>query len=149
MRIWRNPLYNSLGGIRKHPQMRVPPSYSWGRLRCPPVFCPPQGREISFAYCLECPEYRVWHAKDGGFRRCRHEYADLASRGYYDGTWDDHPENFDPETFAEIQARKRINEEFLRDFEREKAEMERLAEALEQDEEAKEEPLDEEGQNEY
>lgn len=149
MRIWRNPLYNRLGGFRRLPFMTLPPLHYKGHFPGPLVFCPAQGKETAFAFCLECPEFRVWHVKDGDFKRCRHEYIDLASRGHYDGTWDDHPENFDPETFAEIQERKRANEQFAQDFEREKAEMERQADALEKDDEADEEPLDEEDRDEY
>jgi|GEM_PF-6221786 len=149
MRIRRDPLYNSRGGFRRYPGIAMPRLRFGGRLPSPPVFCPEAGREISFALCLECPGFRVWNAKDGDFSRCRHEYLALEAKGYYDGTWDQHPENFDPETFAEIQERKRVNEQFAQDFEREKAGMERQAEALEQDDEAEEKPLDEEGRDEY
>lgn len=149
MRIWRDPLYNRRGGFRRVPGTPVVSYRSLGRFASPPVFCPEAGGEIAFALCFECPDFGVWSAQDGELRRCRHEYLALAAKGYYDGTWDEHPENFDAETFAEIQERKRINERFMQDFERESQEMERLAEALEQDDEAKETPLDEEGQHEY
>jgi len=149
MRIRRDPLYNSRGGFRRYPGIPMPRPRFGGHLPSPPVFCQAQGKEIAFAFCLECPGFRVWNAKDGDFRRCRHEYLALEAKGYYDGTWDQHPENFDPETFAEIKERKRANEQFARDFEREKTEMERQAEALEQDDEAEEKPLDEEDRDEY
>jgi hypothetical protein len=131
MRIWRNPLYNRRGGFRRVPLLPMPRLRFRGRLPSPPVFCPEAGREIAFAFCLECPEFRVWSAQDGDFGRCRHEYLSLQARGYYDGTWDDHPENFDPETFERIQERKRLNEEFARDFDQEKVKMMELARALE------------------
>jgi hypothetical protein len=150
MRIWRDPLYNKRGGFRRYPGIPMPRLRFSGRMPSPPVFCPEAAREIAFAHCLECPEFRVWNARDGDFRRCRQEYLALQAKGYYDGTWAEHPENFDPETFAEIQERKRVNEQFAQDFEREKAEMARLAEALEQYEETEEEQRNEdEDRNEY
>jgi hypothetical protein len=130
MRLFRNPLYNRLGGFRRVPYVQIPRLRFRGRLPSPPVFCPEAGREIAFAVCLECPKFRVWNAQDGDFKRCWTSFKALEARGYYDGTWDDHPENFDPQSFAEIQERKKINAEFAEDFERDKAEMAELAKAL-------------------
>ena len=137
MRLFRNPLYNRLGGFRRVPYVQMPRLRFRGRLPSPPVFCPDVDKEIAFAVCLECPKFRVWNAQDE-IRRCWHEYKDLEARGYYDGTWDEHPENFDAQTFAEIQERKRVNEEFARDFELDKAKMAELAKALEDGEEQEE-----------
>jgi len=135
MKIFRNPVFNRFGGIRRVPSLQMPRPLFRGRLPCPPVFCPEAEREIAFTYCLKCPKFRVWNAQDGDYKRCWHEFKDLESRGHYDGTWEDHPENFDPETFARIQEEKRSNEQFALDLERERAEMERLAKALEDEEE--------------
>ena len=98
----------------------------------PPVLCQEQGREVPYIDCLKCERFAVWHAKDESFRRCWHKFKDLESRGYYDDTWDDHPENFDPETFARLQEEKRHREDVLREMEADKAELARLAEELAQ-----------------
>jgi len=94
------------------------------------VDCPERKQKVHFSECLECEKFRVWHSLDGGLKRCFYEYKDLKSRGFYDGTWDDHPENFDPETFASIQERKRLNEEVNRELEQEFAEFESKTEEL-------------------
>ena len=100
------------------------------RVCAPPTReCPELGREAFVFECLECEKYSVWHEKDG-FRRCYYEFRELESRGFYDGTWDDHPENFDPETFARIQERKRRNEEINRELETEWEALERKAKEL-------------------
>lgn len=70
---------------------------------------------------------------DGDMKICWYEYKDLKSRGHYDGTWNDHPENFDPETFAEIQERKRLNAEVNRELESEFAGHESKAKELAED----------------
>jgi hypothetical protein len=149
-------MYNSLGMVRKRPgtSLRSPLNIGKGsrRLFYPgSVDCPEAGETISFENCLTCPKYALWNAQDE-IRRCWHEFKDLESRGYYDGTWDDHPENYDAETFERIQETKRLNEEFAADFEREKAEMARLAEELAraEGEEDREEPdRPEEDEDEY
>lgn len=97
------------------------------------IDCPERKEQVHFIDCLECGKFRVWHAKDDDMKRCWYEYKDLKSRGYYDGTWDDHPENFDPETFAEIQERKRLNAEVNRELESEFAEFRSKAAELEED----------------
>jgi hypothetical protein len=138
MRFFRNPFYNKLGMVRKRPAASV-----WSHLNVgagPPrrpfypgsADCPEAGKTISFEKCLSCPKHAVWHPSDGDLKRCWHEFKSLESRGYYDGTWNDHPENFDPETFAEIQERKRLNEEVRRQMEQEKPELERMARKLEE-----------------
>ncbi len=107
------------------------------------VDCPEQKKEVRFTECMECEKFKVWHEKDGDVKRCWYEYKDLKSRGFYDGTWDDHPENFDPDTFAQIQERKRLNREVNRELESERFELrekaEELAEELEELEEQQEE----------
>ncbi len=97
----------------------------------PPVLCPEQDREVPYIDCLKCERFAVWHPKDEGFRRCWYKFKDLESRGYFDDTWDDHPENFDPETFARLQEEKRHREEVWREMEAEQAELARLADELE------------------
>lgn len=97
------------------------------------VDCPELKKKVHFTECLECDKFQVWHEKDGEMKRCYHEFKDLESRGFYDGTWDDHPENFDPDTFAEIQERKCLNEEVNRELEQEFAEYESKAEELKED----------------
>jgi hypothetical protein len=100
------------------------------------VDCPESGCEVCFSDCLRCESYQVWHDKDDGLRRCYHEYIDLESRGHYDGTWDDHPENFDdPDDFERIQERKQRNEEINRKMELEREELKRMAEEFEKGEE--------------
>jgi len=148
MRIWRSTLYNKRGGFRRVPPLLMPSPRFRGRLPSPPVFCPAQRKEIAFAFCLECPEFRVWSAQDGDFRRCRHEFLSLAARGFYDGTWDDHPENFDAETFEQLQEEKRIRERVLAEMEAEREQLERMAEELESGEEADEKEETEEGDDE-
>lgn len=96
------------------------------------VDCPEKGGSVCFSACAGCEKFRVWHEQDEGLRRCYHEYKDLESRGYYDGTWDDHPENFDEETFERIQERKRLNEEVNRELEQERADLGMNAEELEE-----------------
>lgn len=98
----------------------------------PNVDCPESGCEVCFSDCLRCENFQQWDERDE-LRRCYHKYMDLESRGYYDGTWDDHPENFDPETFERIQERKQRNEDFEREMELERKdeEFERRAEEIE------------------
>jgi hypothetical protein len=91
--------------------------------------CPDLAREAYIFECLECEKYKIWHGMDG-FKRCYYEFKELESRGFYDGTFDSHPENFDPETFARIQERKRLNEEVNRELESERPELARKAEEL-------------------
>lgn len=98
------------------------------------VDCPESGCEVCFSDCLRCTNFQQWHEKDDGLRRCYHEYLDLDSRGYYDGTWDDHPENFDPETFERIQERKQRNEAFFQEMESEREKLDKMAEELEREE---------------
>jgi len=133
MRLFRNPLYNRLGGFRRVPYVQIPRPLFRGRLPSPSVFCSEAGREIAFAFCLECERFAVWNAKDGDFKQCWHEFKSLEARGYFDNTWDTHSENFDAQTFTEIQERKKINAEFAEDFERDKAEMAERAKALEKE----------------
>lgn len=92
--------------------------------------CPELGKEVYIFECLECEKYAIWHEKDE-FRMCYYEFKELESRGRYDGTWDDHPENFDPETFERIREEKRRNEEINRELDLERAELEKRAEELE------------------
>ena len=133
----RNTFYNRLGVVKKRPAASVRSALNTGlgaRRRFYPgsADCPEAGETISFENCLHCPKFGVWSVQDGGFRRCWHEYKDLESRGHYDEEkWLSHLESADPQTFARIQERKRLNEEFAADFEREKAEMARLADELE------------------
>ena len=91
--------------------------------------CPELGREAFVFECLECEKYAIWHEKDE-YRTCYYEFKELESRGHYDGTWDDHPENFDPETFARIQEQKRWNEQVNMELETEWQDLERRAEEL-------------------
>ena len=103
-----------------------------------PVDCPELGEQVSFVTCLRCDRHRIWHEKDE-VACCWYEYRDLKSRGYYDGTWDDHPENFDPETFQRIQEQKRLYESINREMEQEKIELQsRAEELLEEDSEHQE-----------
>lgn len=95
-----------------------------------PIDCPERKEQVHFVDCLECEKFQVWHSMDGDMKSCWYEFKDLKSRGHYDGTWDDHPENFDPETFAEIQERKRLNAEVNRELESEFAEFKSRAEEL-------------------
>jgi hypothetical protein len=97
------------------------------------IDCPERKEQVRFTDCLECEKFQVWHEKDGTLKRCHHEYLDLKKRGYYDGTWDDHPENFLPDEFARLQERKRLNEELNREFESERSELKRRAEEIAED----------------
>jgi len=129
---FRNPIYNRLGMVKRFVATPIPrPRYRGRVITGPPTYCAEAGEEIAFIDCLTCSKFAVWKPQDGDLKRCFYEFKNLASRGYYDGTWDDHPENFDPETFAEIQARKKLNAEFEADFEREKRELACLADELE------------------
>lgn len=100
----------------------------------PSVDCPESGCEVCFSDCLRCANFQKWDERDE-LRRCYHEYMDLESRGYYDGTWEDHPENFDPETFERIQERKQRNEAFFQEMESEREKLDKMAEELEREEE--------------
>ena len=110
--------------------------YYTGRYRparvCHPgeVDCPERKEHVPFVECVECEKFQIFHEKDGEMKRCYYEFKDLKSRGFYDGTWDDHPENFDPETFARIQEQKRVNEEVNREMESERSELKRRAEEI-------------------
>lgn len=124
------------GGFRrKSLSSRHYPGRYGPKIACHPgyVDCPERETKVHFRECLECENFKVWHEKDQGLKRCWHEYKDLESRGRYDGTWDDHPENFDPETFTRLQEKKHINEEVNREMELERAELDRKAEELLQD----------------
>jgi hypothetical protein len=127
MGFWKHGGYGGLGFLHKHYTGSYVPARA-GFTR--PVDCPERKEQVHFTECIECELFRVWDEQDGDLRRCYHEFRDLKSRGHYDGTWDDHPENFDPETFAEIQEKKRRNEEINREMKLERAELERRGEEL-------------------
>lgn len=136
---FRNPMYNSLGLVRKRPGTSIRSPFNVGLASRRAFYpgsadCPEAGETINFENCLRCARFAVWSEKDGDFRRCWYEFKDLESRGYYDEEkWLSHLETTDPETFERIQEEKRVNAEFAADFEREKAEMARLAEKLARD----------------
>jgi len=122
------PKFGRLGFLyAKNTSMRRP-----ARVLIPPVmYCPDLGREAYVFECLECEKYRVWNESEG-IRMCYYEFREWESRGLYDGTWDDHPENFDPETFERIQEQRRRNKEINRELELEWEELERKAAELEE-----------------
>lgn len=124
---WKHGGYKGLGFLYK--KYTGP---STGPFPCDPgyEYCPEIGGNVHFSECVVCENFRVWHEADGDFKRCYYEFKDLESRGQYDGTWNDHPENFDPETFKKIQEEKRRNQELNLKAEREKVELERRAEEL-------------------
>lgn len=107
----------------------------------PTVDCPESGCEVCLSTCLRCENYNHWHEQDQ-VRRCYHEFLDLESRGYYDGTWEDHPENFDPETFERIQEQKKRNEAFFQEMESEREKLDKMAEELEREEEEMRKSID-------
>lgn len=97
------------------------------------VYCPELNEEIPWTRCLSCENYQVWNQKDG-VRICRYEYEDLKSRGYYDGTWDEHPENFDPEEWERLQEERenaeRVRRELEEDWERLESKREKMRKML-------------------
>jgi hypothetical protein len=140
-RITRKPrsLWGMGTGVRRGMRF-IPRYYNTVKPFMRPAVCSPgmvdckeRKQQVHFHECLECGNFRVWHAKDDGLKRCYHEFKDLESRGFYDGTWDDHPENFDPETFESIQEQKRLNERLNREMELERAELDERAEELAND----------------
>ena len=156
---WSRKRMGETGFLYKHFTGRHRPS-----IVCNPgkVDCPEQKKEVRLTECMECGKFKVWHEKDGDVKRCWYEFKDLKSRGFYDGTWDDHPENFDPDTFAKIQERKRLNREVNRELESERLELREKAEQLsreleeekeegyyEEDEEPEEEPEEHEDEEDY
>lgn len=92
-----------------------------------PVDCPESGCQVCFSTCVQCSKFQEWHEKDDGMKRCYHEYKDLESRGHYDGTWEDHPENYTHEEWQQYLEEKQLNEEINREMEKESVEMEKLA----------------------
>jgi hypothetical protein len=129
---FRNPYISRLGLPRRFPAfgnlLFRPRSRGLARY-VPQVDCPERGEKVWFDACVRCEKFAVWHSKDE-ISRCWHDFKALEERGYYDGTWDSHPENFDPETFVQLQDEKRNRERVLREMEAEKAELERLAAKL-------------------
>lgn len=125
--FWKHGGYGGMGFLYKY----YTGTYRPARV-CNPweINCPERKEQVYFRECLECEKFQVWNDQDGELRRCYHEYLELKSRGHYDGTWDDHPENFDPETFESIQERKRLNEEINREMELERAELGKRVEEL-------------------
>ncbi len=117
--------FRGMGFLQKYytSRYRPPKACSAGM-----VDCSERKEKVHFIGCLKCERFQVWNANDGDFKRCYHEFRDLSSRGFYDGTWDNHPENFDPESFERIQEQKRRNEEINREMELERAELEKKAE---------------------
>lgn len=91
-----------------------------------PVNCPESGGQVGFRTCVQCSNFQEWHEKDGG-PRCYHEYKDLESRGYYDGTWEDHPENYTCEEWQQYQEEKRNIERINKEMEKDREEMKKLA----------------------
>lgn len=103
----------------------------------PSVDCPESGCEVCLSTCLKCENYNHWHEQDE-VRRCYHEFLDLESRGYYDGTWNDQPGQYTYEEWVQYQEELRrddlIDSEMEREwaeFEREDEEFERRAEEME------------------
>lgn len=108
-----------------------------------PVDCPELGEQVSFVTCLRCDKHRIWDPKDE-IKRCYWEYKDLKSRGFYDGTWDDHPENFDSETFQRIQEQKRLYQSINQEMEQERTELQSRAEELQKEDSARQDEFGEE-----
>lgn len=127
MGFWKHGGYGGTGFLHKKYTGTSRPS-----IVCDPgmVDCPERKEKVHSRDCVECEKFQVWHEKDEDFKRCFHEFKDLESRGHYDGTWNDHPENFDPETFRRIQEEKRLNEEVNREMELERQELRSQAEEL-------------------
>lgn len=96
--------------------------------------CPECGGQVCFTECVRCKNFQVWHEDDDGMRRCYHEYMDLESRGYYDGTWNDQPGQYTYEEWKQYQEELRRNEVIdSGEMEREWAEFEREAEDQEEE----------------
>jgi len=97
-------------------------------------YCPDLQKTISRAGCLDCDKFQIWHERDET-KRCWHEFQDLKSRGYYDGTWDFHPENFEPDEWEELERQREINEESRRkseeDWQRLEQKRQKIREMLE------------------
>jgi hypothetical protein len=91
-----------------------------------PVDCPESGCQVCFGTCCQCEQFGIWHEKDEG-PRCYHEYKDLESRGHYDGTWEDHPENYTREEWQRYQEEKRNIERINKEMEKDREEMKKLA----------------------
>ena len=120
--FWKHGGFGKMGFLHKNYTGRFVPAAACHTRK---IDCPERKEEVDFLDCLECGKFKVWHPLDGELKRCWHEFKDLEERGAYDGTWDEHPENFDPETFARLQERKRLNEEINRELESEMALLER------------------------
>jgi hypothetical protein len=96
------------------------------------VNCPESGCEVCFSDCLRCENFQQWHEDDDGLRRCYHEYMDLESRGYYDGTWNDQPGQYTYEEWVQYQEELRRNDVIdSSEMEREWSELEREDEEFE------------------
>jgi uncharacterized coiled-coil protein SlyX len=97
-------------------------------------YCPELQKTISFAGCLGCERYQIWHERDEA-KTCWYEFQDLKSRGYYDGTWDFHPENFEPDEWEELERQRetneRVNREIDEDWERLEQRRQKIREMLE------------------
>jgi len=157
---YRNPYISRLGKPLRFPafgRSLFRPRSRGFRPYVPQVDCPERGIKVWFDECVRCEKFALWHEKDE-IRRCWHEFKALEARGYYDGTWDEHPENFDPDTFAQLQEEKRNRERVLAEMEAEKAELAHLAEELaraggeddeEETDEERDRPDDDEDEYEY
>lgn len=79
-----------------------------------PVHCQELDEEVDLRDCFKCDLYGRWAEEYGDtLELCRHEFEDRQSRGYYDGTWDEHPENFEPGEWENLQERKKLSEDAI------------------------------------
>jgi len=78
------------------------------------VYCPDKGDYVLFSDCQKCPKFGVW--EKGDMQRCKHEYEELKSKGFYakdQDEWLEYLRGLDPKTYQRLIEEERERERVL------------------------------------
>ena len=84
------------------------------------VYCPDKGDYVLFSDCQKCPKFGVW--EKGDLQRCKHEYEELKSKGFYakdQDEWLEYLRDLDPKTYQRLIEEERERERVLAETETE------------------------------
>jgi len=84
------------------------------------VYCPDKGEHVLYSDCQKCPKFGVW--EKGDLQRCRHEYEELKSKGFYakdQDEWLEYLRDLDPKTYQRLIEEERERERVLAETETE------------------------------
>lgn len=110
-----------------------------------PVECPESGGTVEFCECLGCEQYQVW--RKGDAPRCRHEFEELKSEGYYkpgQEGWMEYLKNAAPDTYERLKEEEESRKDFEEWWKEEEEKLESMQEDMRLEEESLEPDVEEE-----